>query len=133
MDSSTNRTISAPVDDVDRLDEGGWLNDSLLMFGLSHLLRSKNGRLRARIYLQDTFFYTTLQQRGYDDVKEWTKNVDLLSYDYIVVPIHEKDRSHWWVAIICHPGKLDHPTLHDPQGRPKRSPSQTRRYQLIRR
>ena len=41
--------------------------------------------------------------RAYHRVKRWTKSIDLLAKDFIVVPIH-KDL-HWSLAIICHPGR----------------------------
>jgi len=38
----------------------------------------------------------------YNRVKNWTRDVDIFEYDYIIVPIHMA--SHWSVAIICQPG-----------------------------
>ncbi|KAK4157578.1 hypothetical protein C8A00DRAFT_40013 [Chaetomidium leptoderma] len=99
-------------EDIPRLDEGQCLNDNLIGYGLRYLfneLISKNANLQNRVYLHNSFFYEKLKAgRGainYDGVKSWTAKVDLLSYDYIVVPVNE--HYHWWVAIICNPGKLD--------------------------
>lgn len=36
---------------------------------------------------------------NYQAVAKWTRSVDLLSYDYVVVPINES--AHWYIAIIC--------------------------------
>ena len=36
---------------------------------------------------------------NYKAVQNWTRKVDLFSYDYVVVPINEA--AHWYVAIIC--------------------------------
>jgi hypothetical protein len=54
----------------------------------------------------NTFFYERLTtnkngKRGfnYQAIERWTSKVDLLSYDYIVVPINE--HAHWYMAIIC--------------------------------
>ena len=40
-------------------------------------------------------------ERGinYKAVQNWTRKVDLFSYDYVVVPINEA--AHWYVAVIC--------------------------------
>ncbi|AEO62736.1 a7a00d74-23ed-40b3-b396-66e89ef3a581 [Thermothielavioides terrestris] len=106
-----NRT-TVNKEDIPRLDEGECLNDNLIGFGLRYLFDkfgSRHQDLNKRVYLHNSFFYEKLKAgRGainYDGVKSWTAKVDLLSYDYIVVPVNE--HFHWWVAIICNPGKLD--------------------------
>ncbi|ESA42562.1 hypothetical protein GE21DRAFT_7797 [Neurospora crassa] len=104
---------SVDKDDIPRLDEGQCLNDNLLGFGLRYLFEEYPGRhdeLKKRVYVHNTFFYEKLKPAkskdiNYDGVKGWTSKVDLLSYDYIIVPVNEY--YHWWVAIICNPGKLD--------------------------
>lgn len=96
-------------EDLRRLDDGQCLNDNLIAFGLQHLLvSSKHDHPHKRIYLHNSYFHTNLKGSGYESVKSWTSNVDLLSYDYIVVPVNEG--FHWWVAIICNPGMLDSAT-----------------------
>ncbi|KAL2263483.1 hypothetical protein VTK26DRAFT_6599 [Humicola hyalothermophila] len=98
-------------EDVARLDDGQLLNDNIIGFGLKYLfdkLGSRHPDLNKRVYVHNSFFYEKLKSgRGinYDGVKNWTAKVDLLSYDYIIVPVNE--HYHWWVAIICNPGKLD--------------------------
>jgi sentrin-specific protease 7 len=106
-------------EDIPRLDEGQCLNDNLIGYGLQYLFsrfKGKHKDLNKRVYFHNSFFYEKLKAgRGainYDGVKSWTAKVDLLSYDYIVVPVNE--HYHWWVAIICNPGKLD-PDLRKPQ------------------
>ncbi|KAL2191176.1 cysteine proteinase [Thermothelomyces heterothallicus CBS 203.75] len=106
------RRTTVDKEDIPRLDEGQCLNDNLIGYGLRYLFdEHKNTAegLRDRVYLHNSFFYEKLKApRGainYDGVKNWTAKVDLLSYDYIIVPVNE--HYHWWVAIICNPGKLD--------------------------
>ena len=41
--------------------------------------------------------------KRYERVKRWTKKTNLFEKDFIVVPINE--HSHWFVAVICFPGK----------------------------
>ncbi|KAK0670438.1 putative ubiquitin-like-specific protease [Cercophora samala] len=105
--------VQVTKDDIPRLDEGQYLNDSIIEFGLKYLIEKfdlKHPDLSKRVYMHNSFFYASLTGDGgnqfkYDNVKRWTAKVDLLSYDYIVVPINQ--HFHWWVAIICNPGKLD--------------------------
>ncbi|CCC11350.1 unnamed protein product [Sordaria macrospora k-hell] len=119
-----HRTI-VDKDDIPRLDENQCLNDNLLGFGLHYLFEEypeRHSELRKRVYVHNTFFYEKLKATksrdiNYDGVKGWTSKVDLLSYDYIVVPVNEY--YHWWVAIICNPGRLD-------PNHPQRSTNPTR-------
>ena len=106
------RRTTVDKEDIPRLDEGQCLNDNLIGYGLRYLFdvfgrRTKD--LHERVYLHNSFFYEKLKAGrtaiNYDGVKNWTAKVDLLSYDYIIVPVNE--HYHWWVAIICNPGKLD--------------------------
>ena len=41
--------------------------------------------------------------KRYERVKRWTKKMNIFEKDFIVVPINE--HSHWFVAVICFPGK----------------------------
>ncbi|KAI0532498.1 hypothetical protein GGR58DRAFT_507349 [Xylaria digitata] len=100
-------------DDIQRLDEGQFLNDNIIIFYLRYLqktLEDTNEDLAKRIFFQNTFFYDKLkptktgQGINFDSVKTWTSKVDLFSKDYIIVPINEY--SHWYVAIICNAPKL---------------------------
>jgi Ulp1 family protease len=100
--------------DIERLDEGEFLNDNLIAFYLRYLedvLEKSRPELAQRIYFHNTFFYETLTKGkvrsnniNYEAVKRWTSKVDLFSYDYIVVPVCEK--LHWYVAIICNAPRL---------------------------
>ncbi|WYZ38646.1 hypothetical protein EsH8_III_000560 [Colletotrichum jinshuiense] len=104
---------SVYADDILRLEEGEYLNDSLIGFYLRYLqvnLEQENKALSDRIYIMNTYFYPKLTDvkagRGinYDGVKSWTAKIDLFSFDYIVVPVNES--AHWYLAIICNPAKL---------------------------
>ncbi|KAK4178725.1 putative ubiquitin-like-specific protease [Triangularia setosa] len=105
--------VQVTKEDIPRLDEGQYLNDSIIEFGLKYLFEKFANRhidLSRRVYMHNSFFYTSLtggdgNKFKYENVKRWTAKVDLLSHDYVVVPINQN--FHWWVAIICNPGKLD--------------------------
>ncbi|KAK6189248.1 UDP-galactose transporter [Pestalotiopsis sp. IQ-011] len=102
------------ADDIERLDEGEFLNDNLIIFYLRYLqdkLEKEKPRVAERIHFHNTFFYDKLKPSrsgagiNYNGVKGWTSKVDLFTKDFIVVPINE--HQHWYVAIIYNPSKLD--------------------------
>jgi hypothetical protein len=109
-------------DDIPRLDEGMCLNDNIIGFYLKYLqlqAEAQQPETARRIYFHNSFFYTKLKPTSgrninYDGVKNWTAKVDLFSYDYVVVPVNE--HFHWWVAIICNPGRLDSTVTQKPAG-----------------
>jgi hypothetical protein len=99
--------------DIERLDDGEFLNDNLITFYLRYLeemLMKQQPDIAKKIFFVSTFFYQKLSEGkarnsiDYDAVKRWTAKVDIFSYDYIVVPICEN--LHWYLAIICHPAKV---------------------------
>ncbi|KAJ6146962.1 hypothetical protein N7497_008944 [Penicillium chrysogenum] len=95
--------------DRERLFKADFLNDNLIALYMRFLqdhLERTNKEAAKRIYFFNTYFFATLTNtprgvRGinYGGVEKWTRNVDLFSYDYIVVPINEN--AHWYLAIIC--------------------------------
>ncbi|KAL8905095.1 MAG: hypothetical protein Q9171_006814 [Xanthocarpia ochracea] len=93
--------------DLERLDEGEFLNDSLIAFYLRYIERQAeqtDPTMARKVYMFNTFFYASLTkpgQRGinYEAVKKWTRGVDLFTYDFVIVPVNES--AHWYVAIIC--------------------------------
>ncbi|KFY39529.1 hypothetical protein V495_05907 [Pseudogymnoascus sp. VKM F-4514 (FW-929)] len=108
-------TNKALVDkrDIERLDEGQYLNDNLIAFYLRFLqdrCETQRPEVFKRVLFMNTFFYPRLtsgkgrKNIDYDAVKRWTSKVNIFEYDYIVVPVNEN--THWYVAIICNTPKL---------------------------
>ena len=95
--------------DLQRLDEGEFLNDNLIAFYLRYCeeeFQNFSRPQKPKIYFFNNFFFTALSttEKGqgrinYKAVERWTSKVDIFSFDYIVVPINED--LHWYVAIIC--------------------------------
>lgn len=93
--------------DLERLDDGEYLNDNLIEFYLKYLknqLEQSSPETAKKVYFFNTFFFASLTRKGrrginYDAVQKWTRSIDIFSYDYVVVPICESQ--HWYVAIIC--------------------------------
>lgn len=136
---------SAPVEwrdllearDLERLEDGEYLNDNLIEFYLKYLkiqLEQTSPETAKKVYFFNTFFFASLTRKGkrginYDAVQKWTRSIDIFSYDYVVVPICESQ--HWYVAIIC-----NLPTLFKDQGigetLPEDEPPQTPQFDSFR-
>ncbi|KAL1886093.1 hypothetical protein Plec18167_000019 [Paecilomyces lecythidis] len=116
------------VHDLERLRDGEFLNDNLVGFYLrflEHHLERTSPETAKKIYFFNSYFFETLTnlprgKRGinYEGVQKWTRNIDIFSHDYVIVPINES--AHWYVAIIC-----NLPSLHRPQ---EDSPPQVERF-----
>ncbi|OKL64388.1 hypothetical protein UA08_00401 [Talaromyces atroroseus] len=100
--------------DLERLRDGEFLNDNLIGFYLrflEHHLERNNPEVAKRVYFFNSYFFATLTSSpkgkkgvNYEAVQKWTRNVDLFSHDYVIVPINEN--AHWYLAIICNLGFL---------------------------
>lgn len=110
----------ATVDDGDipRLDEGEFLNDNLISFYIRYLqfkLENEKPELLSKVYFFSTFFFEKLRSTkgkiNFEGVKAWTAKFDLLSYDYIVVPVNEN--AHWYLAVICNTPNAVHGMPHE--------------------
>ncbi|KAF5027845.1 hypothetical protein F66182_33 [Fusarium sp. NRRL 66182] len=105
-------------DDIQRLDEGEFLNDNLISFYLRYLqiqLEKEHPEVLQKVYIFNTFFFEKLRSNrakiNYDGVKAWTARVDLLSYEYIIVPVNEN--AHWYLAIIYNAPRLIPPEVEE--------------------
>jgi Ulp1 family protease len=83
---------------------GEMLNDSIVDFYLTRVLREEaSDAMRARFYVFSSHFHQKLTTKDacgeYTAVKRWGRDVDMLSYDYLVIPIPE--HLHWTLAIVC--------------------------------
>ncbi|KAL3994849.1 Ulp1 protease family C-terminal catalytic domain protein [Acanthocheilonema viteae] len=115
-------TISIHYADVEYLRPNEMLNDTIIEFYLKYIqMELVPSERRPSIFIFNSFFYSRLTQmppagssvirtissrakwiaENYKGVRTWTKNVDIFSADYIVVPIVED--IHWYLAIITFP------------------------------
>jgi sentrin-specific protease 7 len=98
------RRVTVNVEDLARLDEGEFLNDTILSFALREIEESMDTRRRQEIHMFNTFFYTALSTKlgrkafNFEAVKKWTNKVNIFEFPYVVVPINVSQ--HWFVAII---------------------------------
>uniref|UniRef100_A0A182XGR1 Ubiquitin-like protease family profile domain-containing protein n=1 Tax=Anopheles quadriannulatus TaxID=34691 RepID=A0A182XGR1_ANOQN len=104
--------------DLVTLQDMNWLNDAVINFYME-LLRERGEQKRdqglPKVYTMNTFFLPQLLKMGYAGVRRWTRKVDLLAHDMIVVPVHVGG-IHWCMATI----DLRHKTIHyyDSMGSP---------------
>jgi Ulp1 family protease len=105
---SHNRILSIDFSrsDIARLNAGNQLNDKIINFYLKYLEQEVIPEsIKSKIFICSSYFYQKLTQKGdiesYKSVCRWTKDIDILSKDFIIMPICEK--AHWWLAIICYP------------------------------
>lgn len=76
-----------------------WLNDEVINFYMELIAeRSRKFEALPNVHPMNTFFSTRLLEGGYGVVRRWTRRVDILAQDIILVPVHRG--AHWCMAII---------------------------------
>ncbi|KTW30821.1 hypothetical protein T552_00532 [Pneumocystis carinii B80] len=93
--------ISITPHDIRTLRDKEWLNDEIINFYIALISeRAKTTPKGPKVYAFNTFFYTTLEKKGYQGVRRWTKRakVNILEQDYVLIPIHLG--IHWCMSII---------------------------------
>ncbi|KAK5107942.1 hypothetical protein LTR62_000547 [Meristemomyces frigidus] len=104
------RRVTVDANDLECLDEGQFLNDNIITFGIRKIEEEMDAKYKKDVHFFNSFFYTSLTTKNgkksfnYDAVKRWTKNKDIFSLPYVVVPINVN--LHWIVAIICNLDKM---------------------------
>ncbi|RDI84270.1 Signal recognition particle [Venturia inaequalis] len=104
----SKKQVSVEFDDLFRLDEGEWFNDSLVEYCL--LCYQQQNQMQAKkVYFFSNFFYSKLVAKpgrniDYEAVKRWVKE-DIFTYDFVVVPVCEN--AHWYLALICNLSHLE--------------------------
>ncbi|GAB1739590.1 hypothetical protein NU219Hw_g4539t1 [Hortaea werneckii] len=99
------RRVTVEFSDLERLDEGEFLNDNIISFAMRRIEDQMAPEEKENVHFFNSYFYSFLTTKNgkkafnYDAVKRWTKNQDIFSTRYIVVPICVD--LHWFVAIIC--------------------------------
>uniref|UniRef100_A0A182SGA5 Ubiquitin-like protease family profile domain-containing protein n=1 Tax=Anopheles maculatus TaxID=74869 RepID=A0A182SGA5_9DIPT len=88
--------------DLVTLQDLNWLNDAVINFYME-LLRERSEQKHSqglpKVYTMNTFFLPQLLKIGYSGVRRWTRKVDLLANDMIVVPVHVGG-IHWCMSTI---------------------------------
>nr|XP_043624678.1 probable ubiquitin-like-specific protease 2B isoform X2 [Erigeron canadensis] len=107
-------SISISKNDFQLLQPERFINDTIVDFYIEYLKKIKPAD--ARVHFFNSFFFRKLadldenQSKSFDakaafqQVRKWTKKVNLFQKDYIFIPINF--RLHWSLIVICHPGEI---------------------------
>lgn len=89
--------------DLGRLDQDGFLNDSLVDFYLKYLMREVfSPEIREKAFIFSSFFYSKYLKSKGQGMDRWTRGVDIFDKEFLVIPIN-KDL-HWSLIIVVGPG-----------------------------
>lgn len=106
------KKVPLDFDDLEKLGDNEFLNDSLITFYIRYLEKKhlESAQVNApKVYFFNTHFYNKLSnpqnKRGilYESVKRWVK-VDIFDYDFLIMPVNEN--LHWYLVIISNPREL---------------------------
>lgn len=85
-----------------------WLNDEIINSYLTVIIRylrhsSDNLKDRPRFHAFNSFFYSSLRDKGYQAVRRWANRAKiggeaLLDVDTIFIPVHES--AHWTLMVV---------------------------------
>ncbi|XP_010149139.1 PREDICTED: sentrin-specific protease 2-like, partial [Eurypyga helias] len=84
--------------DIHTLRSRRWLNDEVINFYMSLLVERNKKNGYPAVHAFSTFFYPKLISGGYNNVRRWTRGVDLFKMDLILVPVHLE--THWTLVVI---------------------------------
>ncbi|KAI9482462.1 hypothetical protein BX667DRAFT_494360 [Coemansia mojavensis] len=91
--------VPVTAHDISTLGDGQWLNDEVINFYMQLIIdRSQKTPVLPRVHAFNTFFYSTLSEKGYARVRRWTRRIKLFENDLVVIPVHLG--VHWCCAII---------------------------------
>ncbi|WBW73657.1 SUMO deconjugating enzyme Ulp1 [Schizosaccharomyces osmophilus] len=117
----TKYNIPIMIRDLRTLKNRQWLNDEVINFYMNLLSdRSRSDSSLPRVHVYNTFFYTTLQRKGYAGVRRWARkaSMKIADFDCVLVPVHldvhwcmaainkKKKRFEYWDSLAGSPGKV---------------------------
>ncbi|EPX72551.1 SUMO deconjugating enzyme Ulp1 [Schizosaccharomyces octosporus yFS286] len=117
----TKYNIPIMLRDLRTLKSRQWLNDEVINFYMNLLSdRSRSDSSLPRVHVFNTFFYTTLQKKGYAGVRRWARraSMKIADFDCVLVPVHldvhwcmaainkKKKRFEYWDSLAGSPGKV---------------------------
>ncbi|KAL4001827.1 Ulp1 protease family C-terminal catalytic domain protein [Acanthocheilonema viteae] len=96
-----NEKLSGEITRKDLLTLKGldWLNDEVINFYMNLICeRSQKDASLPKVYAFNSFFYSTLNTKGYASVRRWTRKIDIFAYEMLLIPIHLD--AHWCLTVI---------------------------------
>ena len=92
--------------DLGSLDGLNWLNDVIMNAYLNLIVnRNRENPRLPRVYAFNTFLLLWYS-RSYEDVRRWTRSVDIFAFDILLVPVHSHE--HWTMMVVDVRSKLIH-------------------------
>ncbi|KOO25560.1 sentrin-specific protease 7 [Chrysochromulina tobinii] len=107
-DEQAKDAVTLTDEELQRLVENEYLNDTLVDYKLKQIQASLSPALLERCHFFNSFFFKRLMQsiggnkrlkdpaaiaEGYKAVQRWTKSVDLFAKDFVFVPINDGEAS----------------------------------------
>ncbi|KAI9327912.1 hypothetical protein BDR26DRAFT_68515 [Obelidium mucronatum] len=107
--------VTIHKEDLERLKEGEFLNDTLIEFYIRYTTLTYNSDRLDDFHIFNTFFFQTLTTKDegakklviddtFKKLKRWTRKFDIFKKKFLIVPINE--RIHWYLAVIWNPGAI---------------------------
>ena len=85
--------------DLFTLNNQNWLNDNIINFYLNLIVKRCHEEVGLPICsVVNSFFYTSLQMRGFQQIKRWTKKQDIFKKDILFIPVNHKN-IHWALFV----------------------------------
>jgi len=114
-----NELVSGISDtDLQRLEPEVYLNDTLINFYLKLIeLCLINNERKNKVHIFNTYFMAKMRKlfgdmgsdytkfdTVYEKMERWTRRLDLLAKDFILIPVNENE--HWNMILICYPHRF---------------------------
>lgn len=108
--------VSISERDIELLLPERFINDTIIDFYIKYISNRIRPPERQRFHFFNCFFFRKLADldkdssrvhdgaEAFQNVRKWTKNVDLFAKDFIFIPVNFS--LHWSLIIICHPGEV---------------------------
>lgn len=116
---NNGKKCSIAYNDFKTLYNNDWINDTLIDFFIAYekddAINNLNLIGEHDVYALNSFFFTKLLSKPeeqetpdyYGNIRRWLLKVDLMSYEYVIIPVNEN--SHWYCCVIKGlPQLLDH-------------------------
>lgn len=109
LDDSTVRmkyeNIEIHSKDLECLDGGQYLNDTIINFYLKYMYRSLlNNKQQQQVHVFDSFFSEALDHIDRERTLRWLRRINIFEKDYLLIPAII-DR-HWFLMIVCFPNNV---------------------------
>lgn len=107
-------SISITTDDLQRLESGRWLNDSIIGVALSWIWNHLDDTQRRNTYIANTYLFTRMlaalnaeekvKQLRLRLIHKEMKKTNWFTKRDLIFPINENQ--HWYLIVVCFPGPL---------------------------